>query len=255
MKTMKFNKKLVQRGYRMTRLSWLKDKSDNGEVWVSYLEPEVLEVEAYAMYNSQPLRGFFIKGFRNEPAYPYMMTPEDRVATDWIILGGEFEGQVYEQDKHLLEPDLPEGEQEVQDDLVFSSDKLRAEIIRGLRLAQKGCHQDMVKAGWWTDLKTGEDLRDTDGTGIKRNTGELMLLVDSEVAEAYEGYRKDLMDDHLTHRKMEEVELADAVFRIFDLADSKGYDLATALVEKADYNRKRADHKLENRRLANGKKS
>ena len=236
----------------MTRLAWLADKSDTGEVWISHLDSEDLEVEVYAMYNSQPLAGFTIKGFRNRPAQPYTMTPEDEVATDWVIVGGNPSGSVQEEDKHLLEPELPPV---VKEELVFSSDKFRAEVIRGLRLAQKGCHQDMVKAGWWTNLKTGEDLRDTDGTGIKRNTGELMHLANSELSEAFEGFRKNLMDDHLPHRKMEEVELADAVFRIFDLADAKGYDLATALVEKADYNRNRADHKPENRKLANGKKS
>ena len=33
-----------------------------------------------------------------------------------------------------------------------------------------------------------------------------------------EGARKDLMDTHLKHRSMMEVELADAIIRIFDLA-------------------------------------
>ena len=37
------------------------------------------------------------------------------------------------------------------------------------------------------------------------------MLIVSEIAEAMEGERKDLMDDKLPHRKMAEVELADAL--------------------------------------------
>lgn len=57
-----------------------------------------------------------------------------------------------------------------------------------------------------------------EGVRLSRNTGELLMLVVSEIAEAMEGHRKGLMDDHLSHRKMFEVELADAMIRIFDLA-------------------------------------
>lgn len=55
------------------------------------------------------------------------------------------------------------------------------------------------------------------------------------------------MDDHLPHRPMAEVELADALIRILDFAGMKGYDLGGAVREKLDYNRTRNDHKKENR--------
>lgn len=87
-----------------------------------------------------------------------------------------------------------------------------------------------------------------------REVGTMLALIHSEVSEALEGFRKDLNDDHLPNRKMAEVELADAVIRIFDLAGSQGFDLGAALVEKLKYNTTRADHKLENRKLENGKK-
>lgn len=87
-----------------------------------------------------------------------------------------------------------------------------------------------------------------------REVGTMLALIHSEVSEALEGYRKDLMDDHLTHRKMAEVELADAVIRVFDLAGFSGLDIGGALVEKLRYNQNRLDHKKENRDKEGGKK-
>lgn len=167
-----------------------------------------------------------------------------------------------------------------------------------------------VKVGWWDNPD--------------RCLYETLQLVSTEVAEATEGERKGLMDDHLPHRKMAEVELADAMIRMLDIggrlelkyepiveahrwcdqadasiakqhlglnaaiidfahvlehveavqedylklefhysqvvnslfhvARRQGYDLATAVAEKHEYNRNRADHKRENRAKEGGKK-
>ena len=107
-------------------------------------------------------------------------------------------------------------------------------------------HASAVKSGWWSDLETGEPKN--------RNVGELLCLIHSEISEALEGHRKNLMDDHLSHRSMIEVELADAVIRICDLAGGLNLDLGGALEEKFLYNQKREDHKIESRRKENGKK-
>ena len=69
-----------------------------------------------------------------------------------------------------------------------------------------------------------------------------------------EGARKNRMDDHLPHRKALEVELADAMIRILDLAGAYQLDLGCALVEKLVYNTQRADHKREARAADDGKK-
>ena len=99
---------------------------------------------------------------------------------------------------------------------------------------------------WWVDINTGEPL--------KRNVGEMLMLAVSELAEAMEGHRKGLMDDHLPTRPMLEVELADAIIRIFDIAAGLKLDLGGAFASKMLYNLSRSDHKLENRRQAGGKK-
>ena len=69
-----------------------------------------------------------------------------------------------------------------------------------------------------------------------------------------EGVRKDQDDDKLPHRKMEEVELVDALIRIFDYAGGFGLDLQGAFEEKMAFNAKRADHTVEERRKEGGKK-
>lgn len=107
----------------------------------------------------------------------------------------------------------------------------------------KICHEANSK--WWQDIDTGAP--------IKRNKGELLALVHSEISEALEGERKNLMDDKLPHRKMAEVELADALIRIFDYAAGFGYDLQGAFEEKMAFNATREDHKHEARRIAGGK--
>lgn len=62
--------------------------------------------------------------------------------------------------------------------------------------------------GWWDDPD--------------RCIYECLQLVSTEVAEATEGARKDLMDDHLPHHKMEAVELADALIRTLDIGGKLG---------------------------------
>lgn len=106
------------------------------------------------------------------------------------------------------------------------------------------CHDANIN--WWKNVDTGE-LKD-------RNDGELIALMHSELSEALEALRKNKMDSHLTHRKGVEVEMVDCLIRIFDYAGARNLDLGTAFLEKMAYNRKRQDHKLEQRALIEGKK-
>ena len=87
----------------------------------------------------------------------------------------------------------------------------------------------------------------------KIEEGTALALIHSEVSEAMEGHRKNLMDDKLPTFKAITVELADACIRIFDLAGALGLDLGPALAAKMAYNVQREDHKLENRGKPGGK--
>lgn len=106
------------------------------------------------------------------------------------------------------------------------------------------CHSRSKEAGWWD----GQDPNDKGVYGFK------IALIHTEYSESLEGDRKDLMDDHLPHRKMAEVELADGIIRTCDLAGAKGFDLGGAIAEKLEYNRTRKDHTREARAAAGGKK-
>lgn len=113
------------------------------------------------------------------------------------------------------------------------------------------CHK--AAAGWWIDTETGEDVRNWPPKFFKLWVASKLMLIVTEVAEAMEGHRKGIPDTHLLHRSMLEVELADTVIRVCDLAGGLGLDLGGAIAEKLAYNAQRADHKLENRVAAGGK--
>ena len=121
------------------------------------------------------------------------------------------------------------------------------------------CHRASNAAGWWRNDK--QDLRlviqkpanDSERLLAGALVAQKLCLIHSEVSEAMEGHRKGLADDKLPHRPMIEVELADAVIRIADLAGALGLDLGGAIAEKIAFNQKRPDHKPEARQSAGGK--
>lgn len=133
---------------------------------------------------------------------------------------------------------------------------INTQITTSGNIIQFFCHEASLKAGWWMDVNNGASLRDECRKGTpfgKALVAQKLMLIVSEVSEAMEGHRKSLQDDKLPHRKAIEVELADAVIRIADLAGALDLDLGGAIAEKMTYNANRPDHKPEARAGVGGK--
>lgn len=130
---------------------------------------------------------------------------------------------------------------DVSDEKIMEMQTAAQEVA--LNVLAEVCHS--ANKNWWIDLETGEVKQ--------RNVGELLMLCVSELSEAMESHRKNLMDDKLPHRKGIEVEIADCFIRLFDLCAGLKLDIGGAFVEKMHYNAHRADHKIENRKLPGGK--
>jgi NTP pyrophosphatase (non-canonical NTP hydrolase) len=111
--------------------------------------------------------------------------------------------------------------------------------INALRSIQSKLHGQATDMGWHRK---------------PREVGTLIALMHSELSEALEGARKNLMDDHLPNRQMVEVEFADCIIRILDAAGLLGLDIGAAVSEKHDYNAVREDHQIQHREAEGGKK-
>lgn len=122
-----------------------------------------------------------------------------------------------------------------------------AYIQDAAKLLQEKCYGASLRAGWWVD-KNGNPVKDNPYAFSNK-----LALIHSEISEAMEGDRKNLKDDKLPHRDMREVELADAVIRIFDLAGAYNMDLGGAIAEKMAFNAVRPDHQAAARAAVGGK--
>jgi NTP pyrophosphatase (non-canonical NTP hydrolase) len=137
----------------------------------------------------------------------------------------------------------------------------RTQLAEGVNELVETAHTASRNSGWWTHRATGLDLIQViinPANDLQKLLGAALVaqklcLTHSEISEGMEGHRKGLMDDKLPHRSMIEVELADALIRIADLAGALGLDLGGAVVEKMAFNAVRPDHQPANREKEGGK--
>lgn len=122
-------------------------------------------------------------------------------------------------------------------------DRTQTKLVDSINYLVTVAHNASTKSGWWDGVDINNPL----------TVPAKLCLIHSEISEAMEGHRKNQMDDKLPHRTMIEVELADALLRIADLAGKMGLDLGGATAEKLSFNAVRPDHKPENRTGPHGK--
>jgi len=118
---------------------------------------------------------------------------------------------------------VAESEAERLNDLVGTGEGINfVEVFNDLA---KNIHRNAVDKGFWDK---------------ERNDGELLMLTVSELAEACEALRHgNPPDNHIPEFSGAEVELADAVIRIMDHAEGRGWRLAEAMIAKNTYNKSR----------------
>jgi NTP pyrophosphatase (non-canonical NTP hydrolase) len=106
-------------------------------------------------------------------------------------------------------------------------------------------HEDNVAKGFYEGPAKLAELVNQHGTDEDRDAlkklfgAQRIALMHSELSEGLEGHRKDLQDDHLSHRTSFEVELADTLIRILDACGHYNIDIQGAVEEKLNYNRSR----------------
>ncbi len=67
------------------------------------------------------------------------------------------------------------------------------------------------------------------------NVAEKMVLIHSEVSEAFEAYRRKNMDGRHGFKE----ELADVIMRVFHLCGIFGIDIQAEILKKMEYNKTR----------------
>lgn len=124
-------------------------------------------------------------------------------------------------------------------DNITITDEIKDQTTQTINDLMVRIHEGNKKASWWTDLTTKDlitpiFLPETNKWQIRRNIGELLCLVHSEISEANLAKILNLNDDKLPHLGGEIVELADTSIRILDILGSFKYKYRFIELEESD---------------------
>jgi hypothetical protein len=105
-----------------------------------------------------------------------------------------------------------------------------------LTLFSAELHQNSRAKGFWEDRD--KILGTPQGAALVEIAS--LGLATMEIGEAMAGARKPQQDSHLPHYMSLEVEIADAIIYLLDLAAARNLRVVDAMLAKADYNRNRS---------------
>jgi len=117
----------------------------------------------------------------------------------------------------------------------------------------------LIRAGDYAEHRgfnieaTIADLKRVETNGLRARIFRNLCLLHAHVSGALEGLRKDTDSTAIQGRSAEEVAIARLFRDTIAFADMQGLDLFDAIDEKMEYNKHRADHKMENRAKDGGK--
>lgn len=119
-----------------------------------------------------------------------------------------------------------------------TTDLMKVQEAVGLASLIDRCHKISLSKGWWETDSKDFALRRADLQAVSSR----LCLVHSEVSEALEALREGKIETEFKDGKPEgmEVELADVIIRIFDMAGGLDLDLVAAIRTKMEYNRGRS---------------
>jgi NTP pyrophosphatase (non-canonical NTP hydrolase) len=101
----------------------------------------------------------------------------------------------------------------------------QVEFVNHFNDMQKAIHQTAIEKGWWA---------------LPREVGTVIMNCVTELAEMFDALaHRNPYDKHCPDFTAAEVEAADVIIRLMDAAEQYGWDIAGAIVAKAEYNKGR----------------